>query len=93
MKGWATTANEMEEGRLTKKRKIIGKKKRAERLIPLLVVSILEIDLLTGSSYCNDARAILRNPEFYLNLFTTRIKHVGRCRIIQESVVRRAGKK
>lgn len=86
-------ANEMEKRRLTKKRKVLEKVTRAELQITLLTASIQQIELLSGSLFHNEVIAILRFIESDLNLFTTRIKHVQGCRVIQESVVRRGAKK
>lgn len=58
----------MNERRVRKKRNDIKKATWTEIIISLLAVSILEIELLAGSSFCNDVIAIVRDPEFDLNL-------------------------
>lgn len=84
---WVRTTDDMEERRLTEKCKDIGKETKEEVLIILLAFSILEIELLAGSSFCDDVTVILRDSECYVNLFKTRIKDVECCRVTQESVV------
>lgn len=66
-----------------KRRKVIVKETRAELLIPLLDVSMVEIELPTCSSYYMDIIDILRDPNFDLNLFPTIIKAVEGCRAIK----------
>lgn len=81
------TKNEIDESRFKKKCKVIEKETRTERLMPLFAASILEIEKLNGLPICNGFIDILRDPEFNLNLLTTRIKDVDGWRAIQESVV------
>lgn len=66
---------------------VIAKKTRVEIQISLLATSILEMEQLAGTSFCNDIINILSVIEFVLNIFKTRIEDVDRCRLPHESVV------
>lgn len=91
--GGACDTDETEESWVTKKPTVIEKETRAGLQIPLPAVSFLEIEVLGGSSFCNDVSAILWDPGFDPNLFKTRSTDVEGCRVIKESVVRRGGHK
>lgn len=93
VKGQVRTSNETDEGRITEKRKIIETETISELVISLLEFAVMEIELLVGSSFCNDDIYIRREPEIDLNLFPMRINDVEGCRLIEESVVRRGRQK
>lgn len=75
------TKNEIDESRLSKKHKIIEEKARAEIIIALRTISMLKMKHLAGRSICNEFIDIVKDAEFDLNIFLTRIKDVEGCRV------------
>lgn len=68
-------------------RKVNGKKERVEIQMPLLLVSILDMEELACSIFYNGNIKILSDPGFELDRFITEIKDVDGSMLIHESVV------
>lgn len=60
---------------------------RAEILVSVRKISILELEQNSGTSFSNDIITIVRDPELDLNLLNTKRNHVERCRFRNASVV------
>lgn len=53
-----------------------AKKRRAQILMHILSIYILEMAQFAGTSFCNDIVAILRDPDLDLTVFITKIEDV-----------------
>lgn len=52
----------------------------------LLAISILKMEQYAGSSFFNDIITMVRDPQFDITLFNTKIKDVAGCMHINERV-------